>query len=95
MSRAAAIGAAVVAVDAETPELAHQHDTAVVRAHRGHRLGLALKLANQRAVRDRFPECAAIHTWNADVNAAMNAINNQLGFETVELLVEMQGEVRT
>ena len=29
-------GHTVVAVDAETPQLAHQHDTAVVRAHLGY-----------------------------------------------------------
>jgi hypothetical protein len=35
-----------------------------------------------------------VHTWNADVNAAMNAINDRLGFESVELLHEMQRPVR-
>lgn len=88
-------GLTEVMVSAHSPEHGMQGGTLVLRGHRGHRLGLALKLANQRAVRDRFPECAALHTWNADVNAAMNAINNRLGFETVELLVEMQGEVMT
>ena len=36
-------GHTVVAVDSEQEENAHQHDTSVVRAHRGHRLGLLLK----------------------------------------------------
>ena len=36
-------GHTIVTVDAESPQLAHQDDTSVVRAHRGHRLGLLLK----------------------------------------------------
>ena len=36
-------GLTVVTVDSEAPRRAHQHDTSVVRAHRGHRLGLLLK----------------------------------------------------
>ena len=86
-------GLTEVMVSAHAREHGMQGGTLVRREHRGHRLGLALKVVNQRAVRDRFPDCRAIHTWNADVNASMNAINARLGFETVELLVEMQREV--
>ena len=57
-------GHTVVVVDGERPQLAEQHDTSVVRAHRGHRLGLLLKtdmnaLAGARSQpqidRDRAP----------------------------------------
>ena len=36
-------GHTVVAVDGGAAHLGHQHDTTVVRAHRGHRLGLLMK----------------------------------------------------
>ena len=36
-------GLSVVTADSETPSQGHQHDTSVVRGHRGHRLGLLLK----------------------------------------------------
>ena len=39
-----------------------QGGTLVVPGHRGHRLGLALKLANLRAVRERFPDCRYVFT---------------------------------
>ena len=36
-------GHSVVAVEADRPAIGDQHDTSVVRAHRGHRLGLLVK----------------------------------------------------
>jgi GNAT superfamily N-acetyltransferase len=81
-------------ISEHSPERALQGGTLVLDGHRGHRLGLAVKVANQQAVRARFPQCRLVHTWNADVNAQMNAINARLGFETVELLHEMQRAVR-
>jgi GNAT superfamily N-acetyltransferase len=82
-----------VCVDDASPDRADQGGTLVLEGHRGHRLGLAVKLANQAALRTRHRLCRLVHTWNADVNAAMNAINDQLGFESVELLHEMQRKV--
>jgi GNAT superfamily N-acetyltransferase len=67
-----------------------QSGTLVIRGHRGHRLGLAVKLANMRAVRARFPECRYIFTAVAGVNAPMNAVNDLLGFRDVERTLEMQ-----
>jgi GNAT superfamily N-acetyltransferase len=81
-------------VDDASPDRAEQGGTLVLEGHRGHRLGLAVKLANQAALRALHPQCRLVHTWNADVNAAMNAINDRLGFESVELLHEMQRQVR-
>ena len=45
-------GHTVVVVDADRPRFAGQHDTTVVRAHRGHRLGLLLKADMMRWPRD-------------------------------------------
>jgi GNAT superfamily N-acetyltransferase len=61
-----------------------QRDTLVHPDHRGHRLGLALKLTNLEALRARTEEPAVIHTWNAEANAPMIAVNDQLGFRPVE-----------
>ncbi len=67
-----------------------QGGTLVVRGHRGHRLGLALKLANLRAVRATYPDCRYVFTAVAGVNAPMNAVNEVLGFRDVERTLEMQ-----
>jgi GNAT superfamily N-acetyltransferase len=57
-----------------------QWDTLVVGAHRGHRLGLAVKLANLRALASVAPGVERILTWNAAENGPMLAINDALGF---------------
>ena len=70
-----------------------QSGTLVGPDHRGHRLGLAVKLANHRQLRRHFPECRVLLTGNADVNAPMNAVNEVLGYREVERCVEMQREL--
>jgi GNAT superfamily N-acetyltransferase len=57
-----------------------QWDTIVLVPHRGHRLGLRLKLANLVALADADPSRERVYTWNADENAHMLAINVALGF---------------
>ena len=49
-------GHTVVGVDEERPELGEQHDTSVLRAHRGHRLGLLLKIEMLRWLREDQPQ---------------------------------------
>lgn len=68
---------------ADEPD-AYQGITIVDPAHRGHRLGMLVKLANLRLLRERFPHVTAIWTGNADVNAHMLAINEALGFAPVD-----------
>jgi GNAT superfamily N-acetyltransferase len=70
-----------------------QSGTLVAPDHRGHRLGLAVKLANHRQLREQFPECRVLLTGNADVNAPMNAVNEALGYREVERCVEMQRDL--
>ena len=70
-----------------------QGGTLVIPGHRGRRLGLALKLANLRAVRERFPDCRYVFTVVAGVNAPMNAVNELLGFRDVERAMEMQRQL--
>ncbi|MEV5497036.1 GNAT family N-acetyltransferase [Nonomuraea fuscirosea] len=59
---------------------ADQGDTTVSREHRGHRLGLALKLANLFLMREHEPAIERVITWNATSNAHMLAINEAMGF---------------
>ena len=73
-------GHTVVAVDAETPAIAHQHDTAVMAAHRGHRLGLLLKAEMMRWLAEAEPQVESIDTWNAESNDHMIAVNERLGY---------------
>jgi GNAT superfamily N-acetyltransferase len=64
--------------------------TMVMPEHRGHRLGLAMKLATHRALRAAYPECELVVTSNADVNERMNAINEAMGYQVIEQLLEYQ-----
>ncbi|MGH3384856.1 MAG: GNAT family N-acetyltransferase [Nocardioidaceae bacterium] len=86
----ALVGHTVLVVPSHDPGTVFQWSTLVHRDHRGHRLGLALKLTNQRAMQDQCPGTRVIHTWNAETNGPMVAVNEQLGFRPVELLGEWQ-----
>ncbi|HEY3002912.1 MAG TPA: GNAT family N-acetyltransferase [Kribbellaceae bacterium] len=65
------------------PHVGHQHDTAVAREHRGHRLGLLLKLDLLRWMRDAEPALGQIDTWNAESNDHMVAVNETLGYRVI------------
>lgn len=73
-------GHTVVVVDGERPSLAEQEDTAVVREHRGHRLGLLLKADMLRWLADVEPQIETIDTWNAESNDHMVGVNARLGY---------------
>ena len=64
--------------------------TMVLPEHRGHSLGLAMKLATHRSLVAQVPECRIVATGNADVNAHMNAVNERMGYRLVEQLFEFQ-----
>jgi GNAT superfamily N-acetyltransferase len=64
--------------------------TMVLPEHRGHALGLAMKLATHRALMATYPECANVRTGNADVNEHMNAVNELMGYRRVEDILELQ-----
>jgi GNAT superfamily N-acetyltransferase len=67
-----------------------QDDTLVMPEHRGHGLGLALKVTVLRLLSAHHSERRVVHTWNAVDNTFMQRINRELGFQRVELEVEMQ-----
>ncbi|KRE62056.1 GNAT family N-acetyltransferase [Nostocoides sp. Soil756] len=84
------VGYTTVQVPEHAPRLAFQHDTLVLREHRGHGLGLALKVANLRALGDAVPEVRTVRTWNAAENAHMLAVNAAMGFRPSGVLRQWQ-----
>jgi len=74
----------------EQPDRGFQGGTLVLAEHRGRRLGMATKVANLLRFEADFPDVTQIHSWNAEENGPMVAINDVLGFRPVEYLVEMQ-----
>ena len=64
----------------DRPEAAFQEDTIVLAAHRGHRLGMLIKSHQLLQLRQLRPGTRRIHTWNAEENSHMLAINVVLGF---------------
>lgn len=75
------------------PVQVRQSGTLVVKRHRGHRLGLAMKLANLREVLAAEPRVRQVETLNAEINAPMVAVNEQLGFAIVERVERWQGDL--
>lgn len=70
-----------VLTDPGAPAFGFQQLTAVLRAHRGHRLGLLVKVAMLDLLAETEPEVDRITTDNAGSNDHMIAINARLGFE--------------
>ncbi|MCM0641064.1 GNAT family N-acetyltransferase [Cellulomonas wangsupingiae] len=84
--------AAFTVLHAPVPDVpfAFQEDTLVLREHRGHRLGMLVKAANLDAYTAWRPGVRRIHTWNAQENAHMLAINVALGFRQAGVSVAWQ-----
>ncbi|GAA4111586.1 GNAT family N-acetyltransferase [Knoellia locipacati] len=72
------------------PVLAYQQDTLVLREHRGHGLGAAVKAANLAALRRELPQARTVRTWNAQENGPMILVNEAIGFRTTATLREWQ-----
>jgi GNAT superfamily N-acetyltransferase len=62
------------------PREAYQYDTAVARAHRGHRLGVALKIEMMRWLAEVEPQLEVVATWNNVDNTPMITVNEALGY---------------
>ena len=73
-------GHTVVAVEEARPTFASQHDTAVARAHRGHRLGLLLKTGMLQWLAEAEPQVETVDTWNAESNDHMISVNEALAY---------------
>ena len=79
-----------LAISKHDPDNAFQWGTLVRPEHRGHRLGLAVKVANLRLFQSTPQRAARLLTWNAEVNNHMIGVNEALGFVPVERLGEFQ-----
>jgi GNAT superfamily N-acetyltransferase len=77
-------GLTQLGVDPAEPAWGFQELTAVTRPHRGHRLGLLVKVAMLELLAEREPQVTRIITGNADANEHMVAINADLGFAVLD-----------
>lgn len=84
------VGVSNLEVFVADPSRAHVGITMVLPGHRGHALGLGLKLATHRALLAAHPTCRVVVTGNANANEHMNAINDRLGYRVLEQSIEMQ-----
>jgi GNAT superfamily N-acetyltransferase len=73
-------GHTVIGVESARPAIAVQDDTAVARAHRGHRLGMLLKTGMLLWLAEVEPQIETVDTWNAESNEHMIAVNDALGY---------------
>lgn len=78
---------------AGNPELVLQWGTLVVPEHRGHRLGMAVKVANLKELARCDPRRSTVQTANAEDNPWMVQINRDLGFEIAEEILAMRKNV--
>jgi GNAT superfamily N-acetyltransferase len=76
-----------------TPCHASQWITLVEPRHRGHRLGMLVKLENLRLARAHEPELRLVSTWNAATNRHMIAINEAIGHRPMDRWSNWQQEL--
>ena len=69
-----------LAVDPADPGWGFQMYTVVTRKHRGHRLGLLLKIAMMELLGTTEPQLERIVTWNGRDNSHMIAVNETMGY---------------
>lgn len=74
------IGFSQLTIPADRSRPAQQEDTLVLAEHRGHRLGMLLKLANLIALQELDPRPPMVTTFNAEENRHMLDVNEALGF---------------
>jgi GNAT superfamily N-acetyltransferase len=75
------VGFTEIDVPAEERHPAGQEYTIVLREHRGHALGMRLKVANLRALAAASPGRTAVTTYNAAENTHVLRVNEALGFQ--------------
>ncbi|WP_306231260.1 hypothetical protein [Agrococcus beijingensis] len=78
-----------------TGATARQHDTLVTKPHRGHGLGMLMKLDNLLRLRELRPELVRVVTWNAEENRPMLRVNEASGFLPVAYEAQWQWKAAT
>jgi len=79
-------------ISAAQPELGFQRYTAVVRGHRGHGLGLAMKAAQLRRLAAERPGLREVTTQTGDLEH-MAPISRELGFQDLGTSVHLVAEL--
>ncbi len=83
-------GHTIVGVNPEQPGHGWQYDTAVAKAHRGHRLGLLLKAEMMAWLAGSEPDVRQVDTWNAESNSHMIGVNEALGYRILNRSIDWQ-----
>jgi GNAT superfamily N-acetyltransferase len=78
---------------AADPSVVFQWGTLVLPEHRGHRLGMAVKVANLLELERRDPGRTRVKTMNDEQNPWMVKINVDLGFRIVEEALSMRKDL--
>jgi len=76
-------GYTTLSVPAEIERSINQYTTIVLKEHRGHRLGMLLKLANLDHLQRVRPGYPSIITFNAEDNRFMLDVNEAVGFVAI------------
>jgi GNAT superfamily N-acetyltransferase/RimJ/RimL family protein N-acetyltransferase len=82
-----------VVVNPDQPAWGWQAITAVTARHRGHRLGLLVKVAMLEGLAAREPGLQRIVTHNAERNDHMIAVNEQLGYRVTDYFQAWEHDV--
>ena len=84
------VGFTEVGLARSDPRRAFQWGTMVLSSHRGHRLGLLLKLLVLQELAAASPATRCVSTWNAQENGPMIAVNEALGARTNGRVLALQ-----
>ncbi|MCU1424947.1 MAG: family N-acetyltransferase [Microbacteriaceae bacterium] len=74
------VGFTILSVPPEADRAVIQEDTLVLREHRGHALGMLLKVANLERLQNEMPGHPSVTTFNAEENRHMLRVNEAVGF---------------
>ncbi|WP_327291493.1 GNAT family N-acetyltransferase [Streptomyces sp. NBC_01198] len=88
------VGYTTVLLPGDGARRAHQYDTAVVPAHRGHGLGLWMTSEMLRRLPAAQPDLAEIHTGVPDDNRQLLAVNTALGYRPLHRSVRYRLRLR-